>query len=203
MEIENKKQIENFLIWYYYKKEIEYINEPKNLISILKRTKNEIKIEFHSVSEYINYTYNIYIMENEINKCSLILRPINPISSFNISGIKWINYTISGIDINSGFLIIEAVSIDKSYIFFYETKNISEVGSVYSKNEKNDFYDNYYLGSYSYFIATIIIIIILFIFFLAICTYLIYSKCITIIRKGYIKQNDPVELSELKSNSKE
>ena len=203
LEIENKKQIENFLIWYYYKKEIEYINEPKNLISILKRTKNEIKIEFHSVSEYINYTYNIYIMENEINKCSLILRPINPISSFNISGIKWINYTISGIDINSGFLIIKAVSIDKSYIFFYETKNISEVGSVYSKNEKNDFYDNYYLGSYSYFIATIIIIIILFIFFLAICTYLIYSKCIKIIRKGYIKQNDPVELSELKSNSNE
>ena len=92
--------------------------------------------------------------------------------------------------------------MDKSFTFFYETKNIEEIGEVYSKNEKNDFYDNYFLGSYSFLIFEIIIALLLIIILLILCSYMIYKKCIKMKKKGYEipKSHDSMELSELKQN---
>ena len=92
--------------------------------------------------------------------------------------------------------------MDKSFKFFYETKNIEEIGEVYSKNEKNDFYDNYYLGSYSYLVFELIVVTILIIILFILCSCVVYKRCVKTKKKGYEipKTHESMELSELKQN---
>ena len=200
--IQNKENIESFLLWYDYKKSIDYIKYPKKKISILSNNK-DLQIEFNSINLKIEYIYNIYYTEYPLyNKCPLIINEQTPLVSFKKRGEKWIKYTIKDFNYSKGYINVEGVKMDKSFTFFYETKNIEEIGEVYSKNEKNDFYDNYFLGSYSFLIFEIIIALLLIIILLILCSYMIYKKCIKMKKKGYEipKSHDSMELSELKQN---
>ena len=200
--VQNSINVDSFLLWYDYKNNINYINYPKNKVAILNNIKG-LTIEFNSINPNEEYIYNIYYTESPLyNKCPFIINEQKPLVSFKNSGEKWIKYTINNFNISKGYINIEGVNEDKSFIFFYETKNIEEIGEVYSTNEKNDFYDNYYLGSYSFLIFEIIIVIILIIILLLLCTCIIYKRYIKNKKIGYQTPNtrDSMELSELKQN---
>ena len=200
--VQNSINVESFLLWYDYKNNINYINYPKNKVAILNNIKG-LTIEFNSINPNEEYIYNIYYTESPLyNKCPFIINEQKPLVSFKNNGEKWIKYTINNFNISKGYINIEGVNEDKSFIFFYETKNIEEIGEVYSTNEKNDFYDNYYLGSYSFLIFEIIIVIILIIILLLLCTCIIYKRYIKNKKIGYQTPNtrDSMELSELKQN---
>ena len=200
--IQNKVNIENFLLWYDYKKNIDYIKYPKNKIAILNN-KKLLQIEFNSINPKIEYIYNIYYTETPLfDKCPYIINEQKPLVSFKNSGEKWIKYTIHDFNYSKGYINVEGVRMDKSFKFFYETKNIEEIGEVYSKNEKNDFYNNYYLGSYSYLVFELIVVTILIIILFILCSCVVYKRCVKTKKKGYEipKTHDSMELSELKQN---
>ena len=200
--IQNKVNIENFLLWYDYKKNIDYIKYPKNKIAILNN-KKLLQIEFNSINPKIEYIYNIYYTETPLfDKCPYIINEQKPLVSFKNSGEKWIKYTIHDFNYSKGYINVEGVRMDKSFKFFYETKNIEEIGEVYSKNEKNDFYDNYYLGSYSYLVFELIVVTILIIILFILCSCVVYKRCVKTKKKGYEipKTHESMELSELKQN---